>query len=271
MNDASKLTEEERAQAQAAQARVYEKRWRTGASGRASPRQDQNQSAKADPLAGVCEAGKRWVKEHSPEQQARICKNITQNPPGPEHTGGTVQNVLGKMLATTRQAENATAELEKDTPAQAEETHSPHSATEVHEILFALSPKDKEKHARIPRDLMTTGAYNALNGNETRTLIALFCYSSTEDGISRPGYEHLLRRLGKPDAPNNRRQIGRAIQKLISRGLLWRKSAAYPRHAAEYFLARNQQHIDFILSMNGGRGLSPKMEDSDCPPLGEGT
>ena len=29
------------------------------------------------------------------------------------------------------------------------------------------------------------------------------------------------------------------------------------------------QHIDFILSLNAGQSLSPKMEDNDCPRLGE--
>ena len=127
-----------------------------------------------------------------------------------------------------------------------------------------LSPRPKyrrEAHARIPRDLMATPQHARLNATGLRTLGGLLLYCNQKTGLARPGHAHLLKRLGMPDTANNRKQIGRGMTALKVHGIVWMKSSAYPGHAAEYFIARNQAQIDFILSLNGGQNTSPKMED----------
>jgi len=203
--------------------------------------------------------GRAWRREREAQDRSRGRQPETDNskrasPPVPE--------------LKSRAAPKANMQTEH-IPSQATGARS---SNDPYGVLLELShgPKPhKEPHARIPRALMATPQYGRLNAIALRVCGGLFLYCNRKTGTARPGHEHLMKRLGMLDTPNNCKQISRGIAMLKAHGIAWIKSPAYPGHAAEYFIARNQQQVDFILSLNGGQSASPKMEDSERPPLGE--
>lgn len=231
-------------------------------SGRASPPPGQ---AVPDPSEDLSDAGKQWLENYSEEKKERAYRNMSGTPANSwAPIGSIVAELVKQSAAPARKGE------------QGEQAAPPKPAAQVSSdpygdlLRLSQGPKPrKEAHARIPRELMSTPQYNRLNAIAHRTLGGLFLSCNKRTLTSWPKHTNLLKRLGMPDTASNRKQIQRGIAELKRRGVIWQKSGAYPGRAAEYFLARNQRHIDFILSLNGGQGTSPKLEDGERPPLGE--